>query len=710
MAQEDVGLQHYTEVLWRRKWIILSVLTIVFSISAVWIFMSKTAYKVNSLVAVKSQLYYRQPMLAFAPGTDRPDLSLHGESYVEIINGLPFAEKVANALVAQSIATQPEEVGGSIHAEFKEPDLILIHATHFDKVRAVSFANTAAETFVADTKDSIRAELVSAAQYLQSAMEQAARDLHDNEASITRFKESMGFVNINDEITSLKNTIGAFEKERATIKTQVEVLESHRNEILKLAKLPKEPSEGIPLDDPQVEDLRKLQTMLSDARLRYTDSHPAVQNLQAQIQSVETKMRATLDANGSSLTPERYLALRDDLFKTDAVLLDHKIALESWDKQIAAVRARLVDFPQKQNELEALEARAAEAKQRYNSMRDKLDSINLQKEMVQGNASVVDLAKVPHAATSKSTSLVLAGIVSVMFALGLGFIVEFADTTVRTADEVTRTLGLGFLGAIVRMREPRQVVFAEGKAQHQVAEAYTRIYSNIKFAAVEGPLHSILVTSARKGEGKSTTLVNLACAIAAAGKKVVVVDTDLRNPTLQRIFKTRHVTGLTSVLAGECSLDDALQATPHPGLFILPSGPIPPNPAELIQSAAMKEVIADLEARTDIVIFDTPPTLLVADAMLLAGELDAAIIVTEAGGVTSKEVRHVRDALQLAKARILGVILNKVMETPGAYYANYYSYYRYYQEPETPEKVPEGAMAWLRDSVKSLNSRMGGKT
>jgi len=715
MAQEELGLQHYAEVLWRRKWVILSVFTIICSLSAIWITMSKTAYKVNSLVAVKNQLYYKPPMLAFAPGTDRPELSLHGESYVEIINGLPFAEKVSNALGAQSIPADPEEVRGSVNAEFKEPDLIFIHATHVDKDRAVIFANTAADTFVLDTKDNIRAELVSASQFLQGAMEQAARDLHDNEGSITRFKEGMGFVNINDEITNLKNTIGVFEKERATIQTQIDVLESHRNQILKLAKLSNASPDALPLDDPQVEDLRKLQSQLSDARLRYTDTHPTVQNLEALIRDVQSKMRAILSADGSPLSPEKYLALRDDLLKTNAQLADYQIALESWDKQIGEVKSRLANFPQKQNQLEALEARAAEAKQRYNSMRDKLDNINIQKEMVQGNASVVDRAKAPRAATSKATNMVISLVVSLLLAFGFAFIAEFADTTLRTPEDVTREVGLGFLGGIVRMREPRQVVFGEGKAVHQIAEAYTRIYSNIKFAAVEGPLHSILVTSARKSEGKSTTLVNLSCAIAASGKRVVIVDTDLRNPSLQRILGTRFKAGLTSVLAGEATLDEALQATAHPGLFLLPSGPMPPNPAELIQSAAMKEIIAELEARTDIVIFDSPPTLLVADAMLLAGEMDAAIIVTEAGGVTRKEVRHVRDALQLAKARILGVILNKVMESPGAYYANYYSYYRYYQQPEEPEEKAKesetvGAMAWIRGSMKSINNRMGGKT
>src|SRR5262249_26820436 len=162
------------------------------------------------------------------------------------------------------------------------------------------------------------------------------------------------------------------------------------------------------------------------------------------------------------------------------------------------------------------------------------------------------------------------------------------------------------------------------KATNQIAEAYTRVYSNIKFAEVENPFRSILITSARKGEGKSTTLVNLSCAIAAAGKRVIIVDTDLRNPTLQRILGTKYPAGVTPVLAGERTLDDVLKATAHPGVMLLPAGPIPPNPAELLHSNAMKEIIRELEKRADLVVFDSPPTLLVADAMLLAGELDAA--------------------------------------------------------------------------------------
>jgi succinoglycan biosynthesis transport protein ExoP len=711
MSQEEIGLQHYVEVLWRRKWVILSIFSIVFSLCVVWISMSKTSYSVFSLVAIKNPLYYRQAQLGFAPGATGPDQSLHGESYVQIINGLPFSEKVANALASlpEPVPADPHEVYASLNAEFQEPDLLKIHAQHIDADRAIVIANAAAETFEAESLATLKAQIVSYAEYARTQMEQYQTEMRRADGEITKFKEGLGFVNLNDEILTLKSTIGEFEKEAASVQTQIEVATAHRAEIISLAKVTKDGS--LLVDEPQVENLRKLQDMLTEARLHYTKKHPTIRNLEGQIISIEGKLRRSLESSGSSLSPERYLSLRDELQQTEALLADLKTASNSWARQIAKVRSRMGDFPEKQYELEVLQAAAVEAKAQHSSWRAKVDQANSEAATVQGNAKIIDLARSARPAVRKSTNVALAFIVSLMLALGVAFVTEFADSTIRTPEEVTRAVGLGFLGSIIRLKDPKQLVFsADAKGTNSIAEAYTRIYSNIKFAAVEGPLRSILVTSARKGEGKSTTMINLACAMAASGKRVIVVDTDLRNPTLQRILGTKHQTGATNVLAGEMSLDEVLQPTAHPGVTILPSGPIPPNPAELVQSGAMKEMIADLEVRSDLVVFDSPPALLVADAMLLGSELDAAIIVSESGGVTRKEVQHVRDTLQVAKARILGVILNKVAESPGSYYYNYYSYYRYYQESDEPVAESTGAIGWLKDSVKAINSRISGRT
>jgi capsular exopolysaccharide synthesis family protein len=712
MAQEEIGLQQYIEVLWRRRWVILSVFIVVFAISAVWISMSKTTYEVQSLVGIKNPLYNRQILLPFASGTERPDQSLSGESQVKVINGLPFSEQVANTLarLPEPLAAEPREVYASLSAQYEEPDLIIIKVRHLDPDRAVVMANTAADTFVEDRLQNQKADIVSYAEHAQAEMEQARTELVAAETEIARFKEGLGFVNINDEINTLKTTIGGFEKEAASVQTQIEIAEAHREEIRKLAAISGVGDTSVLVDEPQVEELRTLQGLLTQARLRYTNRHPIVINLESQIREIEGKLRASLEATGSSISPERYLSLRGEITQVDADLANLKTARDSWRRQIALVREQLTGFPEKQYRLEALEAKADEARQRYISFREKVDEANSKAITIQGPASVIDYARSARPSMPKSTSLALAFIVNTLLALGAGFVVEFADSTVRTPEEVTRVAALAFLGSVIRMKEPRQVVWENGQGINNSSEAYTRVYSNIKFAAVEAPLRSILITSARKGEGKSTSLINLGCAIAAAGKRIIVVDTDLRNPTLQRILKTKHPLGVTSVLAGECMVDEALQATAHPGMFILPSGPIPPNPSELIQSSAMKQLIEDLEARCDMVLFDSPPGLLVADAMLLGSELDAAVLVSESGAVTRKELQLIRDTLQVAKARILGVILNKVVETPGASYYNYYSYYRYYKDPEEEKAAPAGALGWLKESAKSIGSRMGGRT
>jgi len=711
--QEDIGLHQYVEILWRRRWVIFSVFIVVFSLSSVWVSMTRTSYRVRSLVALKNQLYNRERLLPFAPGSDRPEQSLYGESYAQIINGLPFAEKVSMTLVRRSGTRSyvPEDILASIRAEFQDPDLILIYAQHVDPNLAMELANAAADTFVEESVASLKASILSYSDHALAQMEQYESQMRQAEEEIARFKESLGFVNIDDEISNLKNTISEFEKEAAVVQTQIEIAVTHRVDIRSLVKVSGSGSGSILVDEPQVEQLRNLQDQLTQARLRYTDQHPAVRNLENQIRGIESRLTASLESSGSTLSPERYLSLRNELSETEAKLADLQTARLSWDKQIAGVRAQLSDFPEKKFQLEQIERRAEQARQQYLSWREKVDDANSQASTVQGNASVADYASSPEPAVRKSNLLALGFLVAALLGVGLGLVVEFADSTVRTPEEITRAVGLGFLGSIIRLKEPRQIVFSGGTSTENVSEAYTKIYSNLKFSAVEGPMRSILITSARKGEGKSTSLMNLACAIAASGKRVIVVDTDLRNPSLQRILKIRHQTGVTNVLAGECIVDDAIKATVHPGVSILPSGPIPPNPAELLQSSLMKQLIEDLEVRCDIVIFDSPPTLLVADAMLLAAEVDAAVIVTEAGGVTRKEVQHVRDTLQMARARILGVILNKVAEVPGAYYYNYYSYYHSYKDQDQDEPAePAGALGWLRGSVKSLNSKIGGRT
>ena len=573
---------------------------------------------------------------------------------------------MADYLLMAGMPLDALEVGAAIKGEFQQPALILIHASSTVPDKAVAIANAAAAVFVAGTKAVVTQELDNGRDSAMAFQSKYEKELEDLETEIGQFRRAMGFVDIDSEMQGLREKAARFEAARGEVVTKLEIAQTHKRDLLTLAKVG---STGeMNLDDPRIEQYRKLQQSVTDARVKYTDDHPAMKNLLNEIENIEDRLKGTIARTGGNLTLEAFLTLKEDLTKTDADIVDLQTAITSWTRQIDEIRRDLEGYPEKLVQLQSMQSRQTSARESYKSWSDRLQEIEFKKSMVPGNAEILDRAVKPSPAISKPTSLVLALLVSLMLSFGIGFLIEFADTTLRTPEEITGTIGLGYLGSISKVDEPQSVVFAHGKPINQIAEAYTRIYSNIKFAEVESPLHSILVTSACKGEGKSTTLVNLACAIAAAGKRVVVVDTDLRNPSLQRILGLKHSVGVTSVLAGEATLDEAIKPSGHPGLTILPSGPIPPNPAELLHSQRMKEMIKDLEGRYDLVIFDSPPTLLVADAMLLGGELDAAIIVAESGGVSRRAVQQVKESLQLSKTRILGVILNKVFLTAGAYY------------------------------------------
>jgi len=211
------------------------------------------------------------------------------------------------------------------------------------------------------------------------------------------------------------------------------------------------------------------------------------------------------------------------------------------------------------------------------------------------------------------------------------------------------------------------------------AEQFKILRSNILYPVAGEPPRSILVTSTAPGEGKSLTASNLAIAMALDGRQVILVDTDLRRPTLHQKFGLDQKPGLTNVLVGHTPLEEALQKTHIPGLRMLACGPIPPNPAELLNSRAMRKMVEGLREQADIVIYDSPPCLATADAQVLSSEVDGVLYVIQLGQTRKSAVRHASEMLMQARARVIGLVFNKVdIESRRHDYYGYYSYYNYY--------------------------------
>ena len=206
-----------------------------------------------------------------------------------------------------------------------------------------------------------------------------------------------------------------------------------------------------------------------------------------------------------------------------------------------------------------------------------------------------------------------------------------------------------------------------------ISEQYRTIRTNVQFSFVDKTMRSLMVTSAGPGEGKSTTAANLAIVFAQQGKKVLLIDADLRKPTVHYTFQLNNYMGLTNVLTNSAPLLPSCQETKVENLYVLTSGPIPPNPAELLSSKAMEQCIQQLYNEFDLLIFDTPPVLAVTDAQILANQCDGTILVVESGETEIEAAVKAKELLEAANAKLLGVVLNKRKHREGGYYY----YYRY---------------------------------
>ncbi|RAK19843.1 capsular exopolysaccharide synthesis family protein [Anoxybacillus vitaminiphilus] len=204
-----------------------------------------------------------------------------------------------------------------------------------------------------------------------------------------------------------------------------------------------------------------------------------------------------------------------------------------------------------------------------------------------------------------------------------------------------------------------------------ISEQYRTIRTNIQFSFVDKTMRSLMVTSAGPSEGKSTTVANLAVTFAQQGKKVLLIDADMRKPTMHYTFHLNNIIGLTNVLTQSAALLSAYQATEVDNLFVLTSGPIPPNPAELLASKAMETFLEEVYKRFDLVIFDTPPVLAVTDAQILANKCDGTVLVVSSGKTEIEAAVKAKELLLSANAKLLGVVLNKKKQQQGQYYYYY---------------------------------------
>lgn len=416
-------------------------------------------------------------------------------------------------------------------------------------------------------------------------------------------------------------------------------------------------------------------------------------------------------------------SLRQQILNTKLKIAQDSTVLAEYDLKLAELKSRAEAMPEKIVQTNALERAKGVKEKIYGQLEDRYFGAWMAEESVAGNVKAEDPAGLSATPIrpNRQSAIVTGALIGLAIGIGIVVLLSFLDTTIRTPDEVEMH-NISLLATIPVINHPSQPLtlsaeaasaerpkFTPHRASHldphsSVAEAYRTLRTTVLFSSLDREIRVLAITSSAPQEGKSTTSSNMGIVMAQNGKRTLLVDADLRRPVLHSVYGVPREPGLTNLLFERATFEEAIKPTDVENLFVLPCGIIPPNPAELLGSQRMGQLIAKLREEFDVVLLDTPPVVAVTDALLLSHSADATILVARADVTRVDALLRAMDSIERSGAGLLGVVLNNfnVANAYGSYY-KYYQYYHYYSSngaaakpsifdqifPFRPKKLPQ---------------------
>jgi polysaccharide biosynthesis transport protein len=445
----------------------------------------------------------------------------------------------------------------------------------------------------------------------------------------------------------------------------------------------------------QIEDLKLKIKGSETAKIRYLDEEgmPGIEK------SLQSQSGGGLDGLGEG---NLLIGLRDQ--KLNAEIFLEKLLNRYKEKhprvkevvrqirvlndKIKEEEGRIIQTQKKAIEYGILQREARANQELYDILIKKLRELDISSSGVKSNIEIIEKAELPGRPISPKIkqNLILAALLGFLLGVGAIIAVSYFDPTIQTSEEVESIVDLPVLAIMPRIKAPASISkeerpnfiakISEIAPSSQDVEVFRRLRTNIRVSDFPpGPI-ALLITSPTPGEGKTTISSNLAITLAQAGSRTVLIDADLRRPSINRVFDLKNKSGLSSYLQGESSLDDAIQASSVPGLSIIPSGSIPTNPSELLESPGFSRLVEELKEKYDRVIFDSPPAGPLTDATIIGALMDGIVLVLSAGQVDKKFIISTKQQLERGSVGIYGVVLNNIEMTFRSYHY-YHSGYMY---------------------------------
>jgi polysaccharide biosynthesis transport protein len=708
LSPREPHLYDYLLILRKHQWLILSFMLAVVTIVAIATFRMQPVYQATARVEIDRE---NANILPF-PGTDSYDYMMDLENYIETQSKILTSETLALQTIRNNnLSSRPEFASpngpseaiasGSLANQKRPPELagflgsLSVKRVPNSRLMDVSFESTdpqlAARIVNAHITSYIEQNFRSKYEATTQASTWLADQLGELKIRVQRSEDARIAYERQNQIWTLDDKQNITTQRLSDVNKQLTEAQSERMRKESLYQFAKSGN----LDAvPEVQGnsaLADLQRKRADATSQYNDvvsqygpNFPKVQRLQAQLkefdQSIEKEKQKILDVLESGFHEAQQRE----------TILTH--ALDQQKAEANQMAGRLVEYNILKREAEANKAL-------YEGLMTKLKETAISQGLHSSNIRIVDPAMIPSTPVrpAKTRNVALAFLVGLVGGIGLALMREYLDNTVKTPDDVEALSRLPSLAVVPQFagangngkrhgllpsfasngHDKRIELVAQHLPKSQMSEAFRALRTSILLSQADHPPQVILVTSALPREGKTTAAANLAVTLAQLGDKTALVDADLRKPGVGRLLNLAggKYAGLSSYLAGVSSLD--LVSIPHPAipnLVAIPTGPLPPNPADLLSSHKLADAIAELRTKFKFIVIDSPPVMAATDAVILSVQADGVLLVVRSGETPKEAFSRTRELLCSVKCRILGVVLNAV--DSGA--PDYYYSYRYY--------------------------------
>lgn len=683
------SVQEYLAILRRRRWIILQAFVLIAVIGVAQALMAKNVYQASARMLVEGPSYNLNTVDSSNPLSSLFQLSQQQtvDTQVEVLQAAPLMDLVAKQVGSASLSV----------SNVKDTNVVEVVGESNDPKVAAAAPNALLKLYIDQDLGQSMGEMENARLFVVKQGKAAHQKLTETETALRSFKEKNHVADLTanrtDQIarvTALTNEYGQQQTSLGTLRAQIAANK---------ALLNREPATNTnknqvtnPLIASLQDDIRKLENvrvgLIQPGGL--TAGAPQVKAIDAQIADLKQRLaeQPAMATSQSSSPDALHETLRAKVLDLEAQVPPLQTQIALTGRTLAEAKGNIRQYPGLDLTLDRLTREHDAAQAQDKNFTDQLADLNLREKAHHAMARIIESAAVPMTPVRphRMQSIVFACLIGLFVGVCLALMQEFLDDRINSVDEATRVLGLPALGSVPALSAADAHLLPQMQGLDPASESYRVLRTNIHFATVDAPARTLMVTSASPGEGKSTTAANLAFAMAMDGKKVLLVDTDLRRPSQHKLLDLAPTPGLTDVLLGHAPL------APHevmPGLSVLTAGSTPPNPGELLNSRKFRNLVGDLMAQADIVIFDSPPVLAAADAVILASQMDGTILVVETGATKKGAARRTLQLLKQARATLLGIAFNKIRAQDGE---GYYYNYQYTSPALEEERDPRRAL------------------